>query len=298
MKRLIPLLCGLVALVLLPKVGSATTFTSSTYYVAYEDLPSGTCDCDYNDLILSVTGTGLHVTSSGTFNNMSTANLGNANFNNTTKTGNTSAFSLTNPFWNNQSTDGTNEGAGWCMYSALNKCGPAGTGGSALTPINTTAQFLSNAGLSVSFAFTFTTGGAHTIDLTHLNGISGNAGDETQLWICPTGVTLSTSATGTTSPGTGCASANVTSGSAAVSVTGTSFDLVEYTPATTGRGATAGIPYSSTTSDPGTSDTSINHFALFASSPVSSVPEPATLGVVGLALLSLAGLHRRRKKSV
>ena len=90
---------GLAALTLVSTQAKATTFTSTTYYVGYEDTNSSSCDCDYNDLLLEVTGTGLHVSSTGVFSTFSTANLGNVAFG-------TGTNSLTRPFWDNKSSDG------------------------------------------------------------------------------------------------------------------------------------------------------------------------------------------------
>ena len=111
MKKIVLLVLGLGTLVLLPTVAKATTYTASKYYVGFEDTSKPGCDCDFNDLIISMGGSGLNLISAGILNN---------------------AFNPSNdgtPFWDNLSSDSTHANVGNCMYSSgssTNTCTPSG----------------------------------------------------------------------------------------------------------------------------------------------------------------------------
>src|ERR1700712_4080181 len=110
----------------------ATSFTSDNYYVGVEDHPTsgqGTGDKDYNDLVFTLSGSGLKLNSSGTLSNPTSPNNNGA------------------PFWDNLSGDGAGKNFGNCLYTATpNAC----TGGA---PINPSAQYLSNRGGFAGFDF-------------------------------------------------------------------------------------------------------------------------------------------------
>lgn len=69
-------------------------------------------DYDYNDVVFSMTGTGLTLHSNGTwYNSLTQAQL-------TPNNG--------TPFWNNTSFDGANDNIGYCMYGSSSTCKGAG----------------------------------------------------------------------------------------------------------------------------------------------------------------------------
>jgi hypothetical protein len=105
--------------------------------VGVEDHPvsgQGAGDKDYNDLIFTVSGSGLKLNSNGTLNNPITPNDNGS------------------PFWDNLSGDGAGKNFGNCLYtSATNPC----TGGA---PIDPSAKYLSNGGDFAGFDFSGASG--------------------------------------------------------------------------------------------------------------------------------------------
>ncbi len=120
----------------------ATSFSSIDYYVGVEDAPVtglGAGDKDYNDLVFTLSGTGLVLNSNGTLSNPVAPNDNGS------------------PFWNNLSVDGANKNFGNCLYTAAkNLC----TGGA---PIDPSAKYLSNGG---SFAGFYFSGASGSVTLT------------------------------------------------------------------------------------------------------------------------------------
>lgn len=115
----------------------ATSFSSDAYYVGVEDHPvsgQGAGDKDYNDLVFTLSGTGLNLNSSGTLSNPIVPNDNGS------------------PFWDNLSGDGAGKNFGNCLYTAsINPC----TGGA---PINPSAEYLSNGGSFAAFDFSGASG--------------------------------------------------------------------------------------------------------------------------------------------
>ncbi len=120
----------------------ATSFSSSAYYVGVEDYPvsgPGAGDKDYNDLVFTLSGSGLTLNSSGTLSNPITPDDNGS------------------PFWDNLSGDGAGKNFGNCLYTAaMNPC----TGGA---PIDPSAKYLSNGGGFVGFDFS---GASGSVSLT------------------------------------------------------------------------------------------------------------------------------------
>lgn len=85
-----------------------------TYYVGVEDMVGG--DYDYNDLVLSLTGSGLTLEQSGGVWSSTEPTLGTSG----------------HPFWNNLSWDGPTYNVGYCIYGG----GECGSG------LDTTAEYL------------------------------------------------------------------------------------------------------------------------------------------------------------
>jgi len=124
----------------------ATSFSSGTYYVGVEDLSvsgQGTGDKDYNDLIFTLSGSGLMLNSNGNLSNPITPN--------------DNGF----PFWDNLSGDGVGRNFGNCLYTtAVNAC----TGG---PPIDPSAKYLSNGGGFAGFDFSGASGSVSlTVDVS------------------------------------------------------------------------------------------------------------------------------------
>jgi len=81
---------------------------SATIYGGFEDTVGG--DYDYNDLVFSLTGSGLSI-------NLNGANL----YAEPTLNGATGTYGLNGiPFWNNDSRDGAKENIGYCIYGGGN----------------------------------------------------------------------------------------------------------------------------------------------------------------------------------
>ena len=293
--RIIPLL-ALAALCTLPATASVVYFTSptNTYYVGVEDSPSGSCDCDYNDLLFSVTANGLELGALyGTGYLQTSAPSLSSPYTGTLNSG--------SPFWNNLSSDSTYANFGECLYDPTNTCT---VGGGNRTRIDPTAEYLAgpgtvkagpdsgDAGGSVDFYFYDPNDAAVTFTL--IESIAGTpANDEGALYACPLGYAVN----GTR---TDCISLSLTSGSASLTAsqvttlgsegTALSFELLFYS-----NGSHGGFgPYSSDTIVTGDSDTSIDHFAVAVGEEVT--PEPASLALVGGALLALGVFSRRLRK--
>ena len=126
----------------------ATSFTSDSYYVGAQDVPS---DLDF---VFTLQGAGLTLNSNGTLSAPPVL-LDNSG----------------TPFWNTLSVDGAGKNFGNCLYTtAPNPC----TGGG---PINPSAQYLSNGGVSVAFQFYGATG-----SVTYTTNAAIQADDDYLYW--------------------------------------------------------------------------------------------------------------------
>lgn len=296
------LFVAVVALTTFSVRGSTTYYTSpiNTYYVGVEDSPSSSCDCDYNDLIFSVStsapGAGQSPLQLGALYGTGYLQSSAPSLSNSSSVGTLNGGS---PFWNNLSSDSTYANLGECMYDsgAHNTCSSSGAENS---PIDTTAQYLAgpgnvggtgghppdagDAGGSVDFYFNDSSDLAVTFTL--IESIAGDpTHDEEALYACSEGHAANST--------TGCIQINlhssdtVTLTTAQITSLGGSFELVF-------SGSGFG-PYSSNTDVTGDSDTIIDHFAVFVGE--TALPEPASFVLVGGALLGLGVLRQRIRKS-
>jgi hypothetical protein len=275
--------------VLLPLAARATSYTAGTYYVGVEDTstPCGArngSDCDYNDLIFTMSGLGLTAFSSGVlYNPVHPSNDGT-------------------PFWDHRSSDSAHSNFGNCLYSsgARNTCTPSGASADPLSP---TAQFLASAGSrEASVAFHFSS--LSTVSVSLVTALSAQP-DRDDLYWCAAGASLM----GGLASSCHQIGINGTNNQTTFSPGG-AFDLVLFNRAV-GRGGRGGIgPYDSDPTVAGGLNPSIDHFALAlddsgpgASSgsgndPVNdpaTIPEPAAFSLVGLGFAALAGLVRLRR---
>jgi hypothetical protein len=126
----------------------ATTFTAPAYYVGIEDHIGG--DYDYNDLIFTLTGAGLQLTSTNGSLNAPVVPNNDAT-----------------PFWDRASQDGAGRNYGNCLYTpSVNNC--------AGSPIDPTAEYLAGPG-GVSTDFSFTASG--TVNLVYDIRFAGDVGN-------------------------------------------------------------------------------------------------------------------------
>jgi hypothetical protein len=255
---------------ILPSSALATSYSAGTYYVGVEDTstPCGiSSDCDYNDLIFSMSGTGLTAFSSGVLYNP----IPDPNNDGT-------------PFWNHPSSDSAHSNFGNCLYSsgANNTCT---TSGASAAPLAATALYLagSDAGeSSVIFYFSSTS----RVSVSFLMSIADDP-DRNDLYWCPAGTAV------TGGPGVNCHQIGINgSSNSATFSPGGAFDLVLYGPL---HGDDTVGPYDSDTSVAGVVNASTDHFAL-ALDP-AAVPEPATLALVGLTLAGLGAFRLRKRRS-
>jgi hypothetical protein len=215
---------------------------ASTYFGGFEDTVGG--DYDYNDVVFSLSGTGLTLNSSGTWYPESAVTLGTSG----------------TPFWNHASGDGPNYNVGYCIYG-----GGTCNGGTAL---DAGADFLASSTMGSVNDVTFT---PVSSTATVILGITADS-DEIGWYLA-------------SSPGT----INWISGTDSFTPGGT-FGLVGCNDWTGSR--CADNPFYSQTVDGNNGDT-ISHFAFFGPAPTAT-PEPGTLAMVGLGLLGLVGLGRRK----
>lgn len=282
-------------LALLPARASTISFSSptNTYYVGVEDLVSSSCDCDFNDLVFSVSASGV----AGTLN--LDALYGAGFLQSSLPSLATGDTSLNNgsPFWDNMSSDSTYANFGECIYEsgAQNTC----NGGTAVDP---TAQYLAgpgnvnhsvkpdggDAGGSVDFYFSDPTDA--TVRFNLIQSIAANSSnDEGALYACPQGGAVDFFGRAN------CISVSLISGSATltssqVKALGGSFDLLFYSNSDHGNFG----PFDSNTSVSGNTDGVMDHFAVTVGEP--TVPEPATFALVGGVLIGLGGFRRWRGK--
>ena len=224
----------------------AAPMFGSTYFGGYEDTTRHS-DWDYNDIVFSLSGTGLTLhTSDGKFYTNPT--LGTSG----------------NPFWNNASGDGSKMNIGYCIYGGGNCNGGV--------PLDANAPYLaskSGASQSADDVYFTVDGNVSTdivLKISSLNSVLG--------WYDMHGHF------GIINPGgaTGDFSFHPTGdfGLFGTNITGYKNGQAQY-----------GTYYYSQVED--CSDPS--HFAFFAT------PEPGTMGVMGLGLLAVGSLFRRRKNS-
>ncbi len=110
---------------------------ANTYYGGFEDTIGG--DYDYNDIVFSLSGTGLNLmTQTGTYVNKPALGTNG------------------NPFWNNSSFDGQNYNVGYCIYGGGNCNGGKALAPNALPLVNTYDHKSSVGDVSFSVAGTVT----------------------------------------------------------------------------------------------------------------------------------------------
>lgn len=255
----------------LPSSALATSYSAGTYYVGVEDTstPCGSSsDCDYNDLIFSMSGMGLTAFSSGVLYSPIAAPNNDGT-----------------PFWNYLSSDSAHSNFGNCLYSsgASNTCTPSKTSAAPLAP---TAQYLAaNNAAQSSVIFYFSS--ASTVSVSFLMSIAAFP-DRNYLYWCPAGTAV------TGGPGATCHQIGINGSNATATFSpGGAFDLVLYGPSHEDDDNVG--PYDSDTSVTGVINASTDHFAL-ALDP-AAVPEPATLALVGLTLAGLGGFRLRKQRS-
>lgn len=151
---------ALISVVMLGGLCSVSAL-GSTFVAGMENSLPGTSVVegigDYNDLMVSLSAAGLNLVSTdgGVWGAFSSAIVNESQTYPTTNA---------NPFWDNQSLDGSDKNIGFCLTT--NNCG---LGGSAGSPVDSVTQFLSGAGGQGSadnaFYFSFGGGQVTTVDL-------------------------------------------------------------------------------------------------------------------------------------
>jgi len=219
---------------------------------------------DFNDLMVSLQGSGLTLVSTdgGSWSSFS---AGIVNQNQTYPSANA------NPFWDNQSLDGSHESIGYCLTT--NNCGMGGSAGSPVDGVNQYLHGASGIGSADNgFYFSFT-GQVATVNL---GAIAARAQDEALGWYNIN----NPSQMGTIIP-LGSASA---AGSYSFTPAVPNFGLWFYV---------SGTYYYSQTSLGG-SGAPASRFAVFRLA--NPVPEPGTLALFGLGALALGVIQRLRKR--
>jgi hypothetical protein len=219
---------------------SATSMFGATYWGGLEDWNG--LDNDYNDVVFSLSGNNLSLTSNAQWFNRPTLGASGT------------------PFWNHDSLDAPNDNVGFCIYG-----GGSCNGGAALA---SNLQFLASNLSSTGSAndVTFSANGVVTLNvavqITSAKDILGwyaLSDPSTINWL------------------------NADSSNGSFKFTpGTAFGLV---------GANSTYQYYSQASL-GSQD-AVSHFAFFGE-PVTSTPEPGSLGLLSITLLAGVGLLRRR----
>jgi hypothetical protein len=224
----------------------AAPMFASTYFGGYEDL-SKNSDWDYNDIVFSLSGSGLSLhTSDGAF--YSKPVLGTSG----------------DPFWNHASYDGANYNVGYCMYGGgnCNKGVGLNPEGSYLADKTNTAKAANH----VYFTVDGSVGADIFLKIAGMNDVLG--------WYDFNGHY-------------GIINGGGASGTFAFHPT-TAFELF----GTNITGYNNGNPqygnvYYSLNCDPNEP----SHFAFFAT------PEPGTMSIMGLGLVAVGTLFRRRKSA-
>jgi hypothetical protein len=249
---------------------------AGTYLVGMENsVPSsGTIEGigDYNDFVMSLSSSDLTLVDlgGGAWSPTSGVTLWSPQSLNSG-----AGSSVTDPFWNNGSLDGTSDNIGYCAENIPNcNGGVSGT-------IPATNEFLSVGGASdTDFYFSTPSGaGVSTVALALI--ADGNSSVEYVNWYDP----LDNSKFGTVyAAGTSAGATFTLTLPAGVTTFGLVFGLTS-TPSNyyvTNNGLSAGA-----------SDSGDSRFAVFTS---SSVPEPGTLALFGIGALAFGLIPRLRKR--
>lgn len=270
----------LMTVVLLGGLCGVRTF-ADTFVVGVENSPNATADPtegamgDFNDMMVQFGATGLLATTDGTWQSPFNSSIVNE-----------SGGSVSNPFWDDPSQDGSHCNVGYYLTGQAGTGNCGANGGLSTTPA-AVSEYLTTTGNQgtpdPNFYFTFTSG---TVSSILLGAVTPNALDESFgiyqfgnggniQWIIQNGV-------------------NVVGSS--FTPNWTTFGLV-FTDSQNGNvyysQNSLGAYVGGTATSSGVPN---NRYALFDLPQASSVPEPGTMALFGIGALALGLIPRLRKR--